>query len=84
MQRCPSVRFGAAESDVEAFAHGYVAPLLSNTDFQYALEVTRGASYEINNASVLDGGLAPYMRMQMHICQIPTLRICCIHGRLRQ
>jgi hypothetical protein len=61
MQRCLSVgfgaaesRFSAAESDVEAFSHGYVALLLSNTDCKGVLEVNWGASYEFSDASMSD------------------------------
>ena len=54
LQRCLSVRFGGAESDVEAFAHGYVALILSNTDFKCVLKVNLGASYGCSDASGSD------------------------------
>jgi hypothetical protein len=41
-----SVGFGGAESDVEAFAHGYVALQLFNTDCKCVLKVNWRASYE--------------------------------------
>jgi len=41
-----SVGFGGAESDIEAFAHGYVALQLFNTDCKCVLKVNWRASYE--------------------------------------
>jgi hypothetical protein len=54
MQRCLSARFGAAESDIQAFAHGYVVlPPLYN-EWNCVLEVAHEALYECNGASVQD------------------------------
>jgi len=55
----PNLDSALPNPTLEAFAHGYVALLLSNTDCKCVLEVNWGASYEFSDASVSDSDKAP-------------------------